>query len=285
MVFKRILVMLICLISFSCFAQNVKQIPERVVTKHDEILFTKSEILEGQKIWESINGQQVGAVEKNGVYLTPDWTADWIHRQSVFMLNDFSHDKKHKKMHGKKHHKHDGQQYEDLPSAKQEKIQRKLVNEVHHAYYDAQTNTLHIKPKLAKAIEQVSFYYQDLFGNNVSFAEDRSQYSIRTNLVPNENDRRALAAFLFWNAWVRLSEQPDLSITYINDWPKEQVITNLGTTTYTLFAVLSALILVASAGLAAIWYLGLYPSLLAKFVKLKYEIEVFCKSKIPRQDG
>jgi nitric oxide reductase subunit B len=53
-------------------------IPERVVTSDGHILFTGQDIKDGQNVWQSIGGQEVGTVWGHGAYVAPDWTADWL---------------------------------------------------------------------------------------------------------------------------------------------------------------------------------------------------------------
>jgi len=65
-------------------------IPEKVVTADGQVLMTKEDILDGQNVWQSIGGQEVGTVWGHGAYKAPDWTADWLHREAIFILNRWS---------------------------------------------------------------------------------------------------------------------------------------------------------------------------------------------------
>ena len=62
-------------------------LPERVVAEDGSVLFTKQEILDGQNVWQSAGGQQMGSVWGHGAYVAPDWSADWLHRECVFILD------------------------------------------------------------------------------------------------------------------------------------------------------------------------------------------------------
>lgn len=37
-----------------------------------------------------MGGMEVGSVWGHGSYVAPDWTADWLHREAVFILNDWA---------------------------------------------------------------------------------------------------------------------------------------------------------------------------------------------------
>ncbi len=54
-------------------------IPEKVVTASGKVLFTGQDIKDGQNVWQSIGGQEVGTVWGHGAYVAHDLTADWMH--------------------------------------------------------------------------------------------------------------------------------------------------------------------------------------------------------------
>jgi nitric oxide reductase subunit B len=47
-------------------------IPERVVTTDGRVISTASDIREGQNVWQSMGGQEVGTVWGHGAYVAPD---------------------------------------------------------------------------------------------------------------------------------------------------------------------------------------------------------------------
>jgi hypothetical protein len=62
-------------------------IPERVLAEDGRLLFTGDDIRRGQNTWQSLGGQEVGSIWGHGAYVAPDWTADWLHRESTFVLD------------------------------------------------------------------------------------------------------------------------------------------------------------------------------------------------------
>src|SRR5674476_1549236 len=87
----------IVLISFSILGyygheiyREKPPIPDKVTGGDGTTLFTSQDILDGQNVWQSIGGQEVGTVWGHGSYLAPDWTADWIHREAQFILNKWA---------------------------------------------------------------------------------------------------------------------------------------------------------------------------------------------------
>jgi len=60
-------------------------VPKRVVTSDGKTVFTGQDIKDGQNVWQSIGGEEVGTVWGHGAYVAPDWSADWLHRESVWL--------------------------------------------------------------------------------------------------------------------------------------------------------------------------------------------------------
>jgi len=63
--------------------RNAPPIPAQVVTADGRVVFDGSTIQDGQNVWQSIGGQEIGTILGHGSYVAPDWTADYLHRESV----------------------------------------------------------------------------------------------------------------------------------------------------------------------------------------------------------
>ena len=90
--------------------------PNKVVTENGETLFEGQDIKDGQNVWQSVGGQTVGSVWGHGAYVAPDWTADYLHRESELMLNALA--------------KKDGKEYSKLSVADKAKYKVLLQEEL-----------------------------------------------------------------------------------------------------------------------------------------------------------
>src|SRR5579859_2986596 len=70
--------------------QEKPPIPIRVVTATGQVLVAEGAIERGQNVWQSMGGMEVGSIWGHGSYVAPDWTADWLHRELAFVLDDWS---------------------------------------------------------------------------------------------------------------------------------------------------------------------------------------------------
>src|SRR4026208_244896 len=62
-------------------------IPREVVTTDGRDLIAADEIQNGQNVWQAMGGMEIGSIWGHGSYVAPDWTADYLHRESLFILD------------------------------------------------------------------------------------------------------------------------------------------------------------------------------------------------------
>ena len=128
-------------------------VPESVVTTNGEVLFSGQDIKDGQNIWQSIGGQELGTVWGHGSYLAPDWTADWLHREALFILERWSQNDY-------------GSTFNNLDNERKAGLTQRLQNELRKNTYNKTTNQITISNVRAEAFENLSSYYASLFGDD-----------------------------------------------------------------------------------------------------------------------
>jgi len=58
-------------------------VPEKVIKADGTVLFTGQDIKDGQNVWQSLGGQEIGTVWGHGAYQAPDWSAEWLFSRMV----------------------------------------------------------------------------------------------------------------------------------------------------------------------------------------------------------
>lgn len=215
-------------------------IPEKVVVSNGEILFTGQNIKDGQNIWQSIGGQEVGTVWGHGAYQAPDWTADWLHREAVYLLDRLAGSEFAMK-------------YDQLDEEKQAMLQIRLQRELRTNTYDPKTKTLNISELRADAIEAVSGHYQALFMDGEALADLREAYAIPANSIKDSDRMFKMNSFFFWATWSTVTERPGKEISYTNNWPPDKLVGNIPTGNLHLWTGFSVIVLLIGIGLLA-WY-------------------------------
>lgn len=220
--------------------QQAPPIPQRVVTTQGEVLFTREQIQQGQSVWQSMGGQEVGSIWGHGAYVAPDWSADWLHREAVAMLNILAQQRY-------------GVSFENLSADQQASLKEQVKREIRTNTYNPRTGDIVVSPLRAQAIRRVSAHYAALFGDDPSLQTLREDYAIPPNSVPDPQRRSTMSAFFFWTAWACGTNRPHSNVTYTNNWPHEPLIDNHPTGSILLWSIISVFALLAGVG-GMVWY-------------------------------
>lgn len=226
-------------------------VPERVITTSGQRLWTRTDIETGRQVWQSVGGMQLGSIWGHGGYVAPDWSADWLHRESVSLLDRWARAE-------------DAAGYAQLAAERQAALRERLQILMRRNTYDAATGTVTVPPERAEAMAEVAAHYVSLFGNDPATASLREAYAMRDHTVATLEHRRALTAFFWWAAWAAGTERPDASadsvrasgrdgelpkrVTYTNNWPAEPLIGNTPPPALWAWSVFSVLFLLAGIG-------------------------------------
>ena len=172
-----------------------------IQTTSGKVLYTDEDILDGQVVWQSIGGQQIGSIWGHGAYQAPDWTADWLHRELVTFQNLTSLEMFNKEY----------DQSNDI-----EKAQVKSV--VLNAYRKSKVvdGVVHISENRAKAFEETKNYYMSLFSNSKELRETRKAYAIHEEVLPSVINREKMTYFFHWSTWAASANRPGKIYTYTN---------------------------------------------------------------------
>ena len=163
--------------------QEMPPIPAKVVTTDGTVIVDEGEIPAGQNVWQSLGGMEVGSVWGHGSYVAPDWTADWLHREAIFILDhwataDF------------------GAEYATTGRReRQAQLQGRLAKVMRTNTYDSATETITIAPIRAEAFQANLEHYSDVFTNG------KADYAIPAGAVSDPDRLRKLSAFFFWTSW------------------------------------------------------------------------------------
>jgi len=215
--------------------QEMPPIPEKVVTADGQVLIGSGEVTAGQNVWQSMGGMEVGSIWGHGSYVAPDWTADWLHREAVFIL-DYWAESDH------------NSEFDKLDNEQQAQLVARLTKLLHTNTYDSSTGTVTIDPIRVEAFESNLAHYTEVF------SEGNADYAIPAGAVSDPERLRKLSAFFFWTAWAASTDRPNDISTYTNNWPHEPLIGNRPTGDTIVWTGVSIIMLLAGISAMAWWY-------------------------------
>jgi len=215
-------------------------VPEQVVDANGKVLFTGQEIKDGQNVWQSIGGQEVGTIWGHGAYVAPDWTADWLHREALIMLDSYAHQEF-------------SSAYAELSDEDQAKLQTRLKNNIRKNTFNEETNTLTIDADRVKAVNELSAYYSGLFTDDPQFDQLRKDYAIPKNAIKDPERLHKLNAFFFWATWATVTERPGDQVSYTHNWPNEKLVGNEMTMDLLAWSGVSIILLIFCVGALVLW--------------------------------
>ena len=214
--------------------------PQAVVTERGEIVYTRAEIELGRQVWQSIGGQQLGSIWGHGALVAPDWSADWLHRETLAWFD-------------LRARATDGVAYTELDPGRQARVQAELRPLIRGNTFDAASERIVVPAQRATAIAQVAAHYASLFSGDPATHALRESYAMREDTVPDVQHRRALGAFFFWTSWATVTERPGETMSYTQNWPYEPLVGNVPTSSAFVWTVFSVLFMIAGIALLA-WH-------------------------------
>lgn len=215
--------------------QLAPPIPDRVISGDGRVIFDAGDVAAGQDVWRSFGGMELGSIWGHGAYVAPDWSADWLHRELVHVLDGWAADE-------------GATSYAALAPEPQAALRERLTRQYRTNTYVAQTGTITISAARARAVEANRAYYTKLF------AEGRDDYALPRGTVVDPERARQLAAFFFWTAWAAGTERPGEAITYTSNWPHEGLIRNVPASDAIVWTGVSILVLLGGIGALGFWH-------------------------------
>jgi nitric oxide reductase subunit B len=221
--------------------QAAPPIPASVRTASGEELFTRADIQRGQNVWQSMGGMEQGSIWGHGSYVAPDWSADWLHREALALLDVNARAQ-------------GATAYANLPPADQARARYVLRQDMRTNTFDPQTRIVTVPDARGQAIAEVGAHYSALFQGSTPEARTlREEYAFPLTAVLSPEDARAVNAFFFWTAWAASTNRPGQDITYTSNWPHEPLVGNTPTGAVFMWTFISIFILLAGIG-AIVWY-------------------------------
>lgn len=210
-------------------------IPSQVVSASGEEIIGEGDVLEGQSVWQAMGGMQVGSVWGHGSYVAPDWTADYLHREALSVLDQYA--------------KGEGaRSYESLTPEAQAALRERLRQTIRANTYDAATGRVTISDERARAFHDISEHYASVF------SDGRAEYAIPKGAQSDPAKLRKLMSFFFWSSWAASTDRPGHeAVSYTNNFPHEPLVGNTVTGDAVVWTGVSIIVLLGAIA-TMVWF-------------------------------
>jgi nitric oxide reductase subunit B len=193
-------------------------IPDKVVNEQGSLLFTGADVTRGQEVFLRNGLMEYGTIFGHGGYLGPDFTADYLHRAALIIMQAYGG-----------------------PESDRARLQ--AIQDFKANRYDGATGTLQFTDSQAAAFHELVAHYRDYFG------QSDTRYGLRPEAIKDPEQIANLTAFFAWSAWAAAATRPGHEFSYTNNWPPEPLVGNYATADTVLWSVLSLIALLGGVGL------------------------------------
>jgi len=191
--------------------------PAKVVDSSGATLFTKADVIAGQKVFLGNGLMEYGSIFGHGAYLGPDFTADYLHRAAEIATREYGR---------------------DTAGTAREKV----IADFKTNRYDANTDTVTYTEVQARAFDELIAHYTSYFG------PDSASQGLLPEAISDPAEVKQLTAYFSWSAWAGSTLRPDKDYSYTNNWPAEPLVGNSVTADVVVWSVLSLVVLLVGIG-------------------------------------
>ncbi|MGO9310104.1 MAG: cbb3-type cytochrome c oxidase subunit I, partial [Spirochaetia bacterium] len=217
-------------------------VPATVRAESGQVVFTAEDVKNGQKLYLSRGGQDMGTIWGHGSYLAPDWSADYLHRNGLYMgarLSGLGPDKAAGFTQS---------DFDALDDVQKAQIRALVTRELKANRFDASKNELAFTSNEAEAFALLERYYTGLFHDG------NSRMGLQPGIVRSDAEGHALTSFFAWLAWAAGTDRPGLSITYTSNWPFDPLVGNAPVAGALIWSIVSVILLILLLGLSIFLY-------------------------------
>lgn len=193
-------------------------IPARVMDPKGRVLFTRDDVVNGQGVFLRNGLMEYGSIFGHGAYLGPDFTADYLHRAALMVIDFYG-------------------------GSASDRAKAQAVADFKANRYESATGTLLFTEAQASAFEKLENFYGGFF------AEPSTKYGLRPGAITDPQQIHQLTAFFGWSAWAASALRPGRRYSFTNNWPPEPLVDNHATADNIVWSVLSLVALLGGIGL------------------------------------
>ncbi|HRD55494.1 MAG TPA: nitric-oxide reductase large subunit, partial [Parachlamydiaceae bacterium] len=159
---------------------NTAPIPKQVIDPEGRVIFTGEQITRGQGVFLKNNLMEHGTLWGHGAYLGPDYSASYLHEQTLFMQKILANEIYNKP-------------FDQLNEFEKGSVSQEIPKILKKNRYDSQTETLLFTNEESKAYTHNLDFWKNYFTSGEA-------PGLPKNYISNPEDLSNLTAFFAWAA-------------------------------------------------------------------------------------
>ncbi len=213
--------------------KDAPPIPEKIVSPSGETVFTRADILAGQKVFLKYGLMDNGTIWGHGAYLGPDFSAAYLHELALDAGAMIAEQKY-------------GAPFTRLSAVEQSVVSAEAQQLLKQNRYDLESQSLGFT-------EPETFSYRRQIEKWTSyFSEPSNNGGLPAKYIRDSQEIKQLTAFFAWTAWASVAKRPGKFYSYTNNFPYEPMVGNTPTGDALLWSALSLIALLV--GIAAVLF-------------------------------
>jgi len=210
-------------------------IPEKVIDKSGMVVFTSTDIENGQQIFLKKALMNNGSIWGHGAYLGPDFSAQYLHNLAMEVRNFIATEKYHTT-------------FAELNPEQSKSIVGLTRDFLIRNRYDKQSQTLIFTETEKKSFNDQISYWKDYFQHTPG------NRGLPKMMIVDQDELKQLTSFFAWAAWATTANAPGKNYSYTNNFPYEPLIGNGPSSAAILWSALSLIVLLAGIGLILFFF-------------------------------
>lgn len=205
-------------------------IPDQVVDSRGAVVFSKSDIQDGQEVFLKYGLMNNGSIWGHGGYLGPDFSASYLHNLAVHLGEWIA-----KQRYGKP--------LAELAGEDRAVVEAAVRFELKQNRFDPDSGNLTFTDGQADSYRRQIDWWADYF------AEPGGNGGLPAEFLTRGDELEDLTAFFAWAAWASVTNRPGESFTYTNNFPYDPLAGNVPRSAALLWSGLSLIALLGGIAL------------------------------------
>jgi nitric oxide reductase subunit B len=210
-------------------------IPEKVTDSAGLVIFTRTDIENGQQLFLKKALMNNGSIWGHGAYLGPDFSAQYLHNLALEVTAFIASEKYITPI-------------SDISSEEKQTLvilTRDFLSKNRYSYESH--NLIFTQPEI-KSFNEQNFYWRDYF------QKPEANRGLPNTLITDKKELRQLTAFFAWAAWATTANAPGKNYSYTNNFPYEPLIGNGPSSPTILWSALSLITLLGGIALILFFF-------------------------------